>query len=81
MFTGWKGKKPGSHDHHYPSGTISGPSVGTIGPSGVPSGFLNTSSTSNVFGAPINPTSEGPPLLGKFVRFLQTKGIEFGMNF
>jgi hypothetical protein len=30
-----------------------------------------------VFGAPINPASEGPPLLGKLIRFLQTKSMVF----
>lgn len=94
MFTNWKGRRPGGQDSNtsssssypssaYPSNTLSSSSISyptspfaTSTPQYSPPAGGNT-----VFGAPINPASEGPPLLGKLVRFLQTKSMPFFVTF
>lgn len=87
MFTNWKGRRPGGGHQDslnvssypssaYPSSALSSSTIAF--PS---SPFLTNNNTNSphsthsggIFGAPINPASEGPPLLGKLIRFLQTK--------
>lgn len=87
MFTGWKGrtKQPGSNansavpDPFVPAGNTNapGPAIGvpTTSISNLNANINVTVNSFNPFGQPINPSSEGPSILGKLVRFLQTKGI------